>query len=182
MTPETDVMSIEVKVRTSTRAGMGLALSTLALGLAIASGCVSRSAYKDLEARLKAAEREKSALKEELDSRKMKRIEAMEVQLASCNHEVAYTKEAGEKLAKKAEEAGYYRGAADFNRSLQIVGLPNSSGAWIFADHFYTFQVKVAGQPLYSMTIETEDEMPPVLQGLAMLAELSEVLPYKPKM
>ncbi len=175
-------MKIEKGVSAKAKKRTVLALLGLLSCLAFAPGCVSRSSYKDLEAQLRKVEQEKTALTEELNSRKMKRIEAMEIQLASFNQEVAYTKEAGEKLAKKAEEAGYYRGAADFNRSLQVVGLPTSTGSWIFADHYYTFQVKLAGQPLYSMTVETENEMPPVLQGLTLLAELSEVMPYRPKM
>jgi hypothetical protein len=150
--------------------------------LILATSCVSRSTYNELKEELRREREEEMALRDELNSRKLKRIEALEIRLSSCQQQIVATKEAGERMAKKAEEAGYYRDAAEFNSSLQVVGVPSSDGSWLFAEHYYTFQVRLAGQPLYSMTVETEEEMPPVLQGLALLSELSEVMPYKSKM
>lgn len=146
------------------------------------SGCVSRAAYNELEEELRKERAERTLLSNELNSRKMKRVESLEIQLSSCQQQIVAAKEAGERMATKAEEAGYYRGASEFNRSLQVVGAPSSTGSWIFAEHYYTFQVSLKGQPLYSMTVETEEEMPPVFQGLALLSELSEVMPYRSRM
>jgi len=154
-----------------------LILVALLLGLSL--GCVSKGAYQEAQEELRAAKVENAALRDKLASQEMKSIENLETQLASCRQQVVATKEAGERFAKKSEEAGYYKGAADFNRSLQIIGAPSDDGGWIFTNYYYTIQVRVAGQTLYSMRVKTEEQVSPTMQGLALVGELQELMPYR---
>jgi outer membrane murein-binding lipoprotein Lpp len=159
-----------------------VALWKVIVAFVLTSGCVSKSTHNELlaekaklESRLQQEGVEKAAILKELRSRQMKDIEMLEVKLDACEQRIVQAKD----YAKKAEEAGYYRGAADLNRSIQIIGAPQKEGWWIFADDFYTLQVRIAGEPLYSMTIETEQELPPTAQGVAMIAQLAKALTFK---
>lgn len=146
------------------------------------SGCVSKASYNDLlaekaklESKVRQEGLEKAAILKELRSRQMKSIEMLEVKLDACEQRIV---QAGE-YAKKAEEAGYYRGAADLNRSIQVIGAPRREGWWIFGNNFYTLEVRIAGETSYSMTVETEEELPPAAQGVAVVAQLARALTFK---
>ena len=167
----------------SSRIVAGLAVGFL---LTIAGGCVSKGSYQRIEeensllltemATLKA---ENARLRDTLNSRQMKSIGGLEDQLLECGARVEDTKTACTELTRKAEEAGFYMGAAEFNASLQVSGFPRSDGWWIFASHYYEFQVRLRDEVLYSQIVETEHEQPPLQQSLALVSELTRVMNFK---
>lgn len=154
----------------------------LVLLACLSVGCVRKSTYdelvakgEDLEAKLQKERAEKESILAELQSRKMKSIELLETKLGACEERILQEKA----YAKKAEEAGYYRGASDLNRSIQVKGVPSSDGFWLFADNYYRFEVWIAGNPAYTVTVETDEAEPPLVEGVKMVARLSKALTFR---
>jgi hypothetical protein len=152
----------------------------------ILGGCVSRSEYEELQQQktslvqeIKVLRDEKATLEATLSSREMKSIGALEDRLHDCEVRVGETKEACVTLTTEARTAGYYQGAAEFNASLQVVGLPRSDGWWVFASHYYEFQVRLRDEVLFTLAVETEDKQPPLQQSLALVSELTRVMTFK---
>jgi hypothetical protein len=168
--------------------GFKQAFLSLVLVVSVAwtlGGCVSRSKYEELQQQqaellqeIKVLREERATLEATLSSREMKSIGALEDRLRDCEKRVGETKEACVALTAEARKAGYYQGAADFNASLQVVGLPRSDGWWVFASHYYEFQVRLRDEALFSVMIETEDKQPPLHQSLALVSELTRVMRF----
>ncbi len=135
----------------------------------------------DVRREMEALHGEKVALEATLSSKQMQNITGLEDRLRDCKSSVTETKKACDRLIAETEKSGYYKGAAEFNASLQVAGVPRSDGWWVFASHYYEFQVQLRGEPLFNFVIETEQEQPPMQQSLAMVSELTKIMTFKKK-